>query len=77
MKFRSIKSRLAIWRLHKKKSKVEDVDTSTLEEVSDCVSEIGDAVQYYLSNPEKLTYDVAYELTLEDIIFPVGTEASV
>ena len=81
MKFRSLKSKLLLWKSRKKKPK-KQTEPTAVEELSDCVSdtmqdtieEIGDALQYYFSNPNKLSYDMAYELTVEDIIFPVSTE---
>lgn len=81
MGFKSIKSKFLLWRLRKKKAKPE-TETTVIDEVSECVSdtmqetleEIGDAVHYYFRNPKSLTYDFAYELTVEDIIFPVSTE---
>lgn len=84
MKLRSIKSRLVKWRLRKNKP-VRQIEPTVVDELSDCVSdtmqdtveEIADALHYYFLNPNKLSYDMAYELTMEDIIFPVSGDGGV
>lgn len=83
MMFKSLKSKFVSWKLRKKRSKQLDAEPTAIDEMSVCVSdsmqdtmeEIGDAVHYYFLNPKKLSYDFAYEMTVEDIIFPVSTES--
>jgi hypothetical protein len=84
MKLPSITSKYIEWKLRKRKSKQnnDDSPTTAVDEISECVSdtmqdtiqEIGDALHYYFLNPNKLSYDMAYELTVDDIIFPVSPD---
>lgn len=86
MKLTSIKSKYIKWKLRKKNAKqrnstdsptaVDEIETSECvsDTMQDTIEEIGDALHYYFLNPNKLSYDMAYEMTVEDIIFPVSSD---
>ena len=53
---------------------LSDVSETVGSTVQETYEEVEDAVHYYFGNPKYLGYDVAYEMTIEDLIFPIKTK---
>lgn len=53
---------------------LSDVSETVGSTVQETYEEVEDALHYYFNNPKYIGYDVAYEMTIEDLIFPVSTK---